>query len=66
MKGEDQASMRNRRMELEAVIKKNKSLIGVDGLLDGINALVLDCEPMRKNKNIENFLSRCNSLYTQI
>ena len=52
--------MRSRRMQLESMTRMNKSLIGIDGLLDSINALVLDCEPMKKNKNIENFLSRCN------
>ncbi len=50
-----------RRKELENALKNPKSLISVDGLLDGITALVLDCEPMRKNKNIENFLNRCKN-----
>jgi hypothetical protein len=48
-----------RRKELENALKNPRSLISIDGLLDGITALVLDCEPMRKNKNIENFLNRC-------
>ena len=55
----NQASRVQRKKELECSIKNPKSLISVDGLLDGITALVLDCEPMRKNKNIDNFLSRC-------
>jgi hypothetical protein len=41
-------------------VKNTKSLINMDGLLDSITALVLDCEPMKKNKNIDNFLNRCN------
>lgn len=48
-----------RKKDLEQAIKNPNSLLSVDGLLDGITALVLDCEPMRKNKNIDNFLSRC-------
>jgi hypothetical protein len=52
-------SRSTRRKELESVLRNPKSLISIDGLLDGITALVLDCEPMRKNKNIENFLNRC-------
>ena len=48
--------------ELEQTIQNQKSLISYDGLLDGIQALVLDCEPMKKNKNIDNFLGRCNLL----
>ena len=47
-----------RRKDLEIMLKNPKSMISLDGLLDGITALVLDCEPMRKNKNIENFLNR--------
>lgn len=53
-------SRQHRKKELETIIKNPKSLISVDGLLDSITALVLDCEPMKKNKNIDNFLSRCN------
>jgi hypothetical protein len=48
-----------RKKDLEASIRSPKSLINIDGLLDSITALVLDCEPMKKNKNIDNFLSRC-------
>ena len=54
------ATRHQRKKELESNIKNPKSLISIDGLLDGITALVLDCEPMKKNKNIDNFLSRCN------
>lgn len=53
----------NRKKELDNVIKNPKSLISIDGLLDGITALVLDCEPMKKNKNIDNFLSRCELIF---
>jgi hypothetical protein len=55
-----------RKKELETLIRNPKSLINLDGLLDGITALVLDCEPMKKNKNIDNFLSRCNNLIFHI
>ena len=51
------------RKELENLIKNKKSPINIDGLLDGITALVLDCEPMKKNKNIDNFLTRCNQFF---
>ena len=54
-----QTSRLQRKKELESIVKNPKSLISVDGLLDGITALVFDCEPMKKNKNIDNFLSRC-------
>jgi hypothetical protein len=54
-----QSSRLQRKKELESIVKNPKSLISVDGLLDGITALVFDCEPMKKNKNIDNFLSRC-------
>lgn len=47
------------RNELSEIINSKSSLISIDGLLDGITALVLDCEPIRKNKNIDNFLFRC-------
>lgn len=46
------------RNELTNLIRNKKSLINIDSLLDSITALVLDCEPMRKNKNIDNFLCR--------
>ena len=55
------ASNRKQRIkELEQSMQNQKSLISYDGLMDGIQALVLDCEPMKKNKNIDNFLTRCN------
>jgi hypothetical protein len=54
-----QSSRLQRKKELESIVRNPKSLISVDGLLDGITALVFDCEPMKKNKNIDNFLSRC-------
>ena len=54
-----QSSRLQRKKELENIVRNPKSLISVDGLLDGITALVFDCEPMKKNKNIDNFLSRC-------
>lgn len=52
-----------RKKELELAVRSANSLINVDSLLDGITALVFDCEPMRKNKNIDNFLGRCMILY---
>lgn len=48
--------------EIEKCIQNPKSLISYDGLLDSIQALAFDCEPMKKNKNVDNFLSRCNDL----
>ena len=54
-----QSSRLQRKKELESIVKNPKSLLSIDGLLDGITALVFDCEPMKKNKNIDNFLSRC-------
>jgi hypothetical protein len=59
IENENNANRSNRQKELESLLKNPKSLISTDGLLDSITALVLDCEPMRKNKNIENFLNRC-------
>jgi hypothetical protein len=56
------SSRAEQRRELTTMIKSKSSLISIDGLLDGLSALVLDCEPMRKNKNIDNFLCRCNYL----
>ncbi len=58
----DIGSREHQRKELTAMIRSKSSLINIDGLLDGLSALVLDCEPMRKNKNIDNFLTRCNYL----
>lgn len=52
-----------RQKELEKIIENPKSLLNIDGLLDGITALVLDCEPMKKNKNIDNFLNRCKFFF---
>ena len=57
-----QHTRRHRLKELEQTIQNQKSLISYHGLLDGIQALVLDCEPMKKNKNIDNFLCRCKIL----
>lgn len=55
---------RHRLKELELTIHNQNALISYDGLLDGIQALVLDCEPMKKNKNIDNFLCRCNAFFS--
>lgn len=52
------------RGELVNLIQNKKSLINIDGLLDGLIALVLDCEPLKKNKNIDNFLNRCKYSFT--
>ena len=60
---QQQSNRMQRKKELESLIKNPKSLISADGLLDGITALVLDCEPMRKNKNIDNFLNRCKLFF---
>jgi hypothetical protein len=52
--------------ELESLMKNPKSLLSIDGLMDSLIALVLDCEPMRKNKNIENFLNRCKLIFVNL
>jgi hypothetical protein len=52
-------SRTQRHRELDSIIHNPKSLVSLDGLLDGLTALVLDCEPMKKNKNIDIFLTRC-------
>lgn len=54
-----QSNYKYRLRDLEKCIQNQRSLISYDGLLDGIQALVQDCEPMKKNKNVDNFLSRC-------
>ncbi len=51
--------------DLEGLMKNPKSLLSIDGLMDSIIALVLDCEPMKKNKNIENFINRCKCTLTK-
>lgn len=45
--------------DLESLMKNPKSILSIDGLMDSIIAFALDCEPMKKNKIIENFLNRC-------
>ncbi|XP_053565652.1 rho-associated protein kinase 2 isoform X2 [Bombina bombina] len=52
--------MTNRQRKLEAILRNPRSPINVESLLDGLNSLVLDLDfpALRKNKNIDNFLSR--------
>jgi hypothetical protein len=52
-------SLLKRCKELESLLRDTKSTVNIDGLLDSVSALVLDCEPIRKNKNVESFLNRC-------
>lgn len=59
-------SLVQRAKDIELLIKDSKSNINIDSLLDAIIALVLDCEPMRKNKNIENFLNRFSEQSKQL
>jgi hypothetical protein len=50
--------------ELDDLLNDAKSCVNIDGLIDGLIALILDCEPMRKNKNIECFMKRCETSIT--
>ncbi|XP_061418287.1 rho-associated protein kinase 2-like isoform X2 [Lethenteron reissneri] len=45
---------------LEGMVKDPRSEVNAEGLLDGLDALVLDLDfpALRKNKNIDNFLNR--------
>lgn len=45
--------------DIDTLLKNPRSYVNIDGLMDSLIALVLDCEPMRKNKNVESFLNRC-------
>ncbi|XP_048581823.1 rho-associated protein kinase 2 isoform X3 [Nematostella vectensis] len=49
-----------RHEKLENIVRDSRSPLYVDGLLDGIEALVNDCNfpQLRRNKNVENFLQR--------
>ncbi|XP_019638873.1 PREDICTED: rho-associated protein kinase 1-like isoform X2 [Branchiostoma belcheri] len=50
----------DRLARLEQRVRDLKCEINIDGLLDGIAALVTDCNfpALRKNKNVDNFLTR--------
>ncbi|CAH1253530.1 ROCK2 [Branchiostoma lanceolatum] len=50
----------DRLARLEQRVRDLKCEINIDGLLDGIAALVTDCNfpALRKNKNVDNFLAR--------
>ncbi|CAH1772749.1 unnamed protein product [Owenia fusiformis] len=45
---------------IEECVRNPNSELNVNGLLDGISAIVLDCNfpAIRRNKNVENFLTR--------
>ncbi|XP_065843073.1 rho-associated protein kinase 2-like isoform X2 [Oscarella lobularis] len=52
--------MESRRLELEHLVTDSKSPLFADSLLDSVAALVVDCNlpSLRRNKNVENFLTR--------
>lgn len=55
---------RKRRIrELEEKIRDPRSIINVDCLLDAVQSVVADCDftTIRKNKNVDAFVSRCKS-----
>lgn len=51
---------RQRRENLERYVRNPRNELYVEGLLDGIQSLVCDCDfpALRRNKNVENFLQR--------
>ncbi|XP_078360692.1 rho-associated protein kinase 2-like isoform X2 [Oculina patagonica] len=51
---------RKRRENLENFVRNPRNELYIEGLLDGIQSLVCDCDfpALRRNKNVENFLQR--------
>lgn len=51
---------RKRRENLETYVRDPRNELYIEGLLDGIQSLVCDCDfpALRRNKNVENFLQR--------
>ncbi|XP_020630687.1 rho-associated protein kinase 2-like [Orbicella faveolata] len=51
---------RKRRENLEGYVRNPRNELYIEGLLDGIQSLVCDCDfpALRRNKNVENFLQR--------
>lgn len=51
---------RQRRENLERYVRDPRNELYIEGLLDGIQSLVCDCDfpALRRNKNVENFLQR--------
>ncbi|KAJ7375003.1 Rho-associated protein kinase 2 [Desmophyllum pertusum] len=51
---------RKRRENLENYVRNPRNDLYIEGLLDGIQSLVCDCDfpALRRNKNVENFLQR--------
>ncbi|CAG5866138.1 unnamed protein product [Menidia menidia] len=60
--------MENRLKKLEDMIRDPRSAVNLESLLDSINALVLDLDypTLRKNKNIDTFLTRYEKVVGQI
>ncbi|XP_004914526.1 rho-associated protein kinase 2 isoform X2 [Xenopus tropicalis] len=60
--------MNSRRQTLEAILRDPRSPINVEGLLDGLNSIVLDLDfpALRKNKNIDNFLNRYEKIVREV
>ncbi|CAB4041948.1 rho-associated kinase 2-like, partial [Paramuricea clavata] len=52
--------LQQRRNELEKAVGNSRHPLHIDGLLDSVQALANDCDfpALRKNKNLESFLSR--------
>ena len=48
--------------DLESRIRDPRSVLNVDCLLDAVQSLVADCDhpALRKIKNVDSFVSRCN------
>ncbi|OCT78993.1 hypothetical protein XELAEV_18030088mg [Xenopus laevis] len=60
--------MGTRWQTLEAILRDPRSPINVEGLLDGLNSIVLDLDfpALRKNKNIDNFLNRYEKIVREV
>lgn len=48
-----------RTRQLEEHIIDPHSTISIDSLLDSINALIYDCEGVKKTKNFDTFYAKC-------
>ncbi|XP_062851487.1 rho-associated protein kinase 2 [Trichomycterus rosablanca] len=63
-----ESRMEKRLKKLEAMIRDPRSAINLESLLDSMNALVLDLNfpALRKNKNIETFLNRYETVMGEV
>ncbi|XP_077991876.1 rho-associated protein kinase 2-like isoform X2 [Glandiceps talaboti] len=64
----NRGSLEKRYSNLERYVRDPRSQIYVEALLDSISALVYDCDlpALRRNKNVDNFLSRYESIANEI